>query len=841
MKNNRTKKVLSFVLAASMVFTAVAPTLTYADKITEETLTKIEQQENEKKVYGAEYSACKSKINILKVNAKLNGKVKKDLKGTISFEVKKANETIVYQYQDVEFDKDGLAILNLNLLRTEASPIGATTDTTKAVDMGIFNTSLATDEAKAKMTIELVNEDTTIIERDVELKNVSNEGVTIKGLTEIDADIFDIVGSFDVNVTVNGLKDNSVLNTRTTVKVKDATEEAKAVAGTMEQEDGVLKINKTDEKNATVTIEFVESKAENAKVMGKIVYTTDEDGKIKTINGADVKLDKDGKIENIDLALENSITSEKRFEIKNYNTLEDAKIEKVRIVALERNPEKTEYLKDEKGNFKVASNKQLVGETTLTDNFFKISKFEIHEGLENNIDNTAINIGKADQQNIVAFEFTSNNRVDYIYMPAEDIMNDNINILKINNPFADYKLDVTVVGGNPTKAVAGATVEILPAELNTLGVVEYGKAIATSTTDANGLAKFEKVQLEKIIKLFNKDEKKVPFKVIVKDAKGFEEKGVILEDTNITEGTLKIDLNTAETAEAIRIAGKDRYETALKVAKEQYVDGSEKVVLASGKNYADALVGARYAKSIDAALLLVDNTLSQDVKTFLDQATKEVIILGGESSVSTAIANDAKYGKMTVTRIAGENRYATSVKVAEAMKDVENVFVASGEVYADALVASAAANRAGKSAVVLTEGAKVPAEVTKYMTDNKAEIKKAYVFGGENTVNKAVYDEVEKLTGLEVERISGVNREDTSVVANGEFFKNDVRAVVVSGNIYADALVAGTMDRPVVLLTDSITSEVKTYLNENIINIKVVGGTNSVSDALVDEAIKNLK
>lgn len=299
-----------------------------------------------------------------------------------------------------------------------------------------------------------------------------------------------------------------------------------------------------------------------------------------------------------------------------------------------------------------------------------------------------------------------------------------------------------------------------------------------------------------------------------------------------------------EEKEVARIAGEDRYETAVKVAKELQPEGSERVVLASGANYADALVGARYAKDKDAVLLLVDGALTDgaltdDVKAYLELATKEVTILGGIASVKEDVEKELKDAKYTVDRIAGKDRYKTAVEVANKMETVENVLIASGENYADALVASAAANKLGNSAVLLTEKSKLNDDAKEYMTTNKETAKKAFVFGGENSVTDEAMAAVKEI--VEVERVKGEDRDATAVAAAKEFFKESTSAVVASGNNYADALVAGTMDEPVLLVTKNVNGTVKTYLKDQIEDAKVIGGTNSVSDAILKDIAANLK
>src|SRR5699024_10754686 len=169
-------------------------------------------------------------------------------------------------------------------------------------------------------------------------------------------------------------------------------------------------------------------------------------------------------------------------------------------------------------------------------------------------------------------------------------------------------------------------------------------------------------------------------------------------------------------------------------------------------------------------------------------ATKKVTLLGGDASVAPAVQEELAK-KYDVNRISGKDRYVTSVKVAEAMDDVENVFVASGENYADALVASAAANRYGKTAVLLTEKADLTPVVKDYIEANKAQFKKAFVFGGEGSVSGVTMSRINEY--ITAERVKGSDRDETAVAVANKFFAEDAKAVVASGANYADALVAG--------------------------------------------------
>ena len=94
-----------------------------------------------------------------------------------------------------------------------------------------------------------------------------------------------------------------------------------------------------------------------------------------------------------------------------------------------------------------------------------------------------------------------------------------------------------------------------------------------------------------------------------------------------------------------RLAGLNRIETSIAIAKEQYTDKApDAVVLATANNFADALAGSGLAYKYNAPLLLVNKTVNGS-KNVLDYITtnlskdKNIYILGGTGAVSKEISD----------------------------------------------------------------------------------------------------------------------------------------------------------------------------------------------------------
>lgn len=84
----------------------------------------------------------------------------------------------------------------------------------------------------------------------------------------------------------------------------------------------------------------------------------------------------------------------------------------------------------------------------------------------------------------------------------------------------------------------------------------------------------------------------------------------------------------------VRLAGENRYETAVKIAQSGFKDSSF-VIIASGENFADALAAAPLARYFKCPILLASKTgLSDDViEQIAGGPIKNVIVVGGKTTL----------------------------------------------------------------------------------------------------------------------------------------------------------------------------------------------------------------
>ena len=242
--------------------------------------------------------------------------------------------------------------------------------------------------------------------------------------------------------------------------------------------------------------------------------------------------------------------------------------------------------------------------------------------------------------------------------------------------------------------------------------------------------------------------------------------------------------------------------------------------------------------------------------------TKHVVKVLGDSLHAARIDTLRKWlksGKAKVELLAGENRYATAVEIAEtylagqydAINNTKLVLI-NGEALVDGLAAAPYAKQE-KAPILLTEKNALPSETKAFMRklieDNKiSNIKNMTVtiIGGEAVVSQSVVKELEEI-GFKVKRISGDNREETSLAVADklDITKNTSKKVfVVGANGEADAMsiaaAAANINAPIVV-SESEKGLSTVGLNEvsEFTNVEIVGG-NGVVPKDTEEALAKL-
>lgn len=163
-----------------------------------------------------------------------------------------------------------------------------------------------------------------------------------------------------------------------------------------------------------------------------------------------------------------------------------------------------------------------------------------------------------------------------------------------------------------------------------------------------------------------------------------------------------------------RVAGVDRYATAVALSQRVHRDEADMVFLASGDSGVDAAAGVAAAGSVGAPLLYVrSGSVPQATADELRRLSpSRIVVLGGPSAVSEAVLSSLGASGATVERVAGADRFATSAQVAARFWPgvATTVYLVPGEQgsVSGALVAAAAVVGAP---VLLVRGSCIPSSV----------------------------------------------------------------------------------------------------------------------------------
>jgi len=352
----------------------------------------------------------------------------------------------------------------------------------------------------------------------------------------------------------------------------------------------------------------------------------------------------------------------------------------------------------------------------------------------------------------------------------------------------------------------------------------------------------------------------------------------------ISGGSASAKTPAAESTK--RIAGDDRYETAVEIARKYAYPGDNGLIIASGESPYDALAASSLSGYKTSPILLVKSaSLPESVADFLtdyqgkiqSSLAKTIYIVGGTSAVSDEVVDAIKaivhagdvVSPITVTRLAGANRYETAKKIAEVpglMDKDDRLILVNGTdgKWADALSASTVA--ANKNwPIVLTDGTGLGTSGKAVVDAYQAlagSVDKYLIVGGSAVMTSSIEGELDALAVpmKNIDRRGGADRWDTnylmqwyglSALMLGEGNTTTLAGAkvgAVSGVTPYDALVAGpwaaingvhlvltppTAPTPYAAGLISLLSEVFDKPSE----VWIIGGRNAVANSVRDAIV----
>lgn len=316
--------------------------------------------------------------------------------------------------------------------------------------------------------------------------------------------------------------------------------------------------------------------------------------------------------------------------------------------------------------------------------------------------------------------------------------------------------------------------------------------------------------------------------------------------------------------ERVRYGGADRYATSLLIAEAVAADADgelEWVVMVSGRSWHEAVVAASVAGHLEAPVLMTPpDSVRSDALEFLGRvgASKVLLVSSGTGSsrtITSAVDSQLRAAEIAVERIDGDDRYRTGVAVAERVGAVGNLggvrtaIVASGEVFADALVAGPLSAHGGHP-VLLTPSTGLHRSVADYLVSKR--IERVVLMGGTAALSQEVEDAISKLD-ISADRVAGPSRFETATQfaeyaagqsSNGCFAQARVglaRARVPFDSFSAAPLLARRCAALVLTSPSQIPQSTADYLDtvrgsasDDAVQLLVFGGESAVAMSAID-------
>jgi putative cell wall-binding protein len=265
---------------------------------------------------------------------------------------------------------------------------------------------------------------------------------------------------------------------------------------------------------------------------------------------------------------------------------------------------------------------------------------------------------------------------------------------------------------------------------------------------------------------------------------------------------LNAPLEISAEPETDRLSGPDRFQTAVAISQ-SFEPGVERVYIASGLNFPDALsAGALAAQKGAPVLLTHPDILLDPVRAELNRLEpEEIVLVGGTPSVSNAVesALEGLSFDPQVIRIAGADRFETNrdlVEEAFGSTPATTVFIATGLKFPDALAAAPAAAEGG-GAVILVNGGAASLDAATLQLLDSLDVVDVRIVGDPASVSSGIENQLKTLYPGHVQRFAGADRYATAakiVAATWPVGAEEV--ILASGVNFPDALAASALGQP---------------------------------------------
>ena len=302
---------------------------------------------------------------------------------------------------------------------------------------------------------------------------------------------------------------------------------------------------------------------------------------------------------------------------------------------------------------------------------------------------------------------------------------------------------------------------------------------------------------------------------------------------------VNVEAAQQEAGVPLRLAGLDRVGTSVQIAKFAFPQGSKTIYVARADNIADALAGGVLT---DGPVILVrpdERTINNVRNIIKSMGAERVIALGGTGAVSDETLEGVAGGLRT-SRVAGNNRIGTSLRVAQRVKaanpGMTRVYLAEARMGIDALSAGSLTD--GPIVLVPTEGYVGQDVINGIRAMRPREI---VALGGTGAVSENVLSQV--AGSIPTSRIAGDNRIETSMkISQYRFPKGANHVYLASAVNPVDAVAGGALtDGPVLLVPNPTSPSLDATVSREInrlgaTQVSALGGEGAVSMNIIHQA-----
>lgn len=313
-----------------------------------------------------------------------------------------------------------------------------------------------------------------------------------------------------------------------------------------------------------------------------------------------------------------------------------------------------------------------------------------------------------------------------------------------------------------------------------------------------------------------------------------------------------------------RFGGADRFETSLLTTKaftDFKGDHLEQVMIVSGYKWQDAVIAAPFDSPV---LLTRRHAVPAATMDFLRRFEAPWPTIISTNAISPAVDQQLKDAGLQVFRVEGSDQFRTSVAVANhygfggQYRGRRAVILASGQVFADALVAGQLSARLNLP-ILLTPPTSLHSTVREHLISEN--VRRVIIMGGTSAVSERVEESIEKLD-IDVLRFAGETRFETAVHMahattplqcwrDGEGIAVGLTRAWVPYDAFSAAPMLARYGAPLLLThPDELPQATMDYLDEARaaqakcddapVKLLVIGGKDAVSQTAIDAYLQRL-